>query len=308
MYSINVLVICYKQEKLIGRALDSVLCQKDWGLKNIIVCDDCSPDGTWDVIQSYKQRYPDIIIPYRNEHNLGIYGNNEKLFSLRGEADLYTNLSGDDAICDGWFKAVQESLEKRKINLNGIAATICSDYKIIRPNGTSITNHSNRLVEKKGIDIISLKMRNLLSSRATLYSDSSARRFEPVELSQGLGVAEAMADLRNYRYSDQYYYVPFAATIYYTHVGISTRLNSEQYYRERIAQFLWVKRELKLDNKALLYQDYRIASSEFYINPSLKSFCHARRLFWKAFDRYTFYDTAFVLNILAWLRGVKKLL
>ena len=75
MYSINVLILCYKQERIIGRAIESALCQKEWGLKNIIIQDDCSPDGTWEVLQEYARKYPDIVKPYRNEHNLGIYGN-----------------------------------------------------------------------------------------------------------------------------------------------------------------------------------------------------------------------------------------
>ena len=38
--SITVLVICYKQQEVIKRALDSILCQKEFGLKKIVVCDE----------------------------------------------------------------------------------------------------------------------------------------------------------------------------------------------------------------------------------------------------------------------------
>ena len=220
MYSINVLVITYKQENLIGRALDSVLCQKDWGLKHIIVQDDCSPDGTWDVVLEYKKKYPDIIVPYRNEHNLGIYGNWQQLHDNRGEADLYCNLSGDDAFCDGWFEAVQKNLEQRNIQLRGVAAVISSDYKVVRPNGISLVIKNNRLLEHKNIDPISLKARDVIYARSTIETASLMERYKPIDLTKGLGVAEEIADIRKFIHADKFYYVPFVATIYYSHIGV----------------------------------------------------------------------------------------
>ena len=112
---INVLIITYKQEDVIGRALDSVLCQKEFGLNKIIVCDDCSPDNNWGIIQQYAQRYPEIIEAYRNETNLGIYGNSEKVVSLKGVADFYYMMSGDDALCDGWFIEIQKYIINNRI-------------------------------------------------------------------------------------------------------------------------------------------------------------------------------------------------
>lgn len=40
---------------------------------NIIVCDDCSPDGTWDIIQSDKEKYPEYFIIHKKLSNKGIY-------------------------------------------------------------------------------------------------------------------------------------------------------------------------------------------------------------------------------------------
>ena len=289
MYSINVLIICYKQENLIGRALDSVLCQKEWGLKNIIVQDDCSPDKTWDVILEYKDRYPDIIIPYRNEKNLGIYGNFSALEKNRGEANIYCTLSGDDAFCNGWFKAVQESLEKRKIELHGVAATICSDIKITRPNGISIINRNGRLVEKVD-DVLSMKSRLVVSSRSTMTTADAFDRYEPIITNKGLGIAEESECTRKFQHSDKFYYVPYIATIYYTHVGVSTRLSGEMYYNERKLSYQWMKDYYPLDKKALQYKDYQIAQCDFMINPSLKNYFHMIGLYWIAFDRYTLKD------------------
>lgn len=306
MYSINVLIVAYGQENIIGRAIESVIAQKDWGLKNIIIQDDCSPDNNWKVIQDYQEKYPDYIIAYRNERNLGIYGNYDSLITKRGEADLFYILEGDDAICDGWFKAIQESLQKRNIELKNQAVTICSDYKLIRPSGISVTAKSNRLVEKDGVDPVSLKARNVVSVRSTLATSKVYERYKPVDLTKGLGIAEEMADLRIFQNADKFYYVPFIATIYYTHIGISTRLKGEKYIKERIVQYEWLK-TLSLDERALAFQDYRIAQGKYMINPTWKKLWDMLKLYCKAFDQYTLVGEQKYLHAIAWCRMIKML-
>ena len=47
---ISVLMITYNQEKIVRRALDSLIAQKDY-LYEICINDDCSTDNTFQVIQ-----------------------------------------------------------------------------------------------------------------------------------------------------------------------------------------------------------------------------------------------------------------
>lgn len=307
MYSITVLIVTYKQENLIGRAIESVLAQKEWGLKHIIVQDDCSPDNNWSVIQDYQTKYPDFIIAYRNEKNLGIYGNYDSLISKRGDADLFYILEGDDAICDGWFRAVQENLQKRNINLKDQAATVFSDYRIVRPNGFSIVAKSQKLVEYKGVNHVSLKARSVISGRSTLATSLVFDRYKPVVLDKGLGIAEEMADIRLFQCTDNYYYVPFVATIYYTHVGVSTKLTGDEYYKERKAQYEWLK-TLPLDEKAKAYQDYRISQCVYLIDTNWGNFRKMLSAYWKAFDKYTLKSEQKYLQAISWLRMVRQLI
>ena len=53
---INVLVVTYNQENVIGRCLESILCQKVFGLNKIIICDDHSTDNNWLIINAYKEK------------------------------------------------------------------------------------------------------------------------------------------------------------------------------------------------------------------------------------------------------------
>ena len=71
----SIVVITYNQEKSLPVTLDSLLAQKTSFPFEIVVGDDCSKDGTREVLADYARRYPEIIRPIYNEHNLGILGN-----------------------------------------------------------------------------------------------------------------------------------------------------------------------------------------------------------------------------------------
>jgi glycosyltransferase involved in cell wall biosynthesis len=91
---VSVFVIAYNQEKFIGPALESVLNQTYENIE-IVVGDDCSTDSTWEVISEYKSKYPEKIVAFRNERNLGITENsNEVLKRCRGK--YVAHMGGDD--------------------------------------------------------------------------------------------------------------------------------------------------------------------------------------------------------------------
>jgi len=75
------------------------------------VCDDCSTDGTFALLQAYKELLPSKIFIYRNEINLGYSANFEKAIGLC-TGDLIF-LSDQDDI---WFKNKIECIERYFIN------------------------------------------------------------------------------------------------------------------------------------------------------------------------------------------------
>ena len=52
---ISVIVPVYDVEKYLSKCLDSLLAQT-WRNLEIIVVDDVSPDGSWDIMQDYAAR------------------------------------------------------------------------------------------------------------------------------------------------------------------------------------------------------------------------------------------------------------
>ena len=111
---ITVLIISYKQENLIKRAIDSLLQQKDY-LYEICVSDDCSPDNTWEVLQEYSRQNPGLFKLHQNNPNVGIFENIEYSWTMPS-GDLVYQLSGDDECPDGWFKSVVELIQKENID------------------------------------------------------------------------------------------------------------------------------------------------------------------------------------------------
>ena len=71
----SVCVITYNQENYISQTLDSILSQEHNYSYEIVIGDDCSTDGTRQVIERYVQKYPSIIKPLYNEKNLGLIKN-----------------------------------------------------------------------------------------------------------------------------------------------------------------------------------------------------------------------------------------
>ena len=91
----SITVLTYNQEHSLPVTLDSLLAQKTSFPFEIVVADDCSKDGTRDVIADYARRYPDIIQPIYNERNLGILGNYySTLRQCRGK--YISGCAGDD--------------------------------------------------------------------------------------------------------------------------------------------------------------------------------------------------------------------
>ena len=68
---VSILLVTYNHVKFIGQALDSILMQKTEYDYVIHVLEDCSTDGTQDVIMRYVREHPGVVKPFFNAINLG---------------------------------------------------------------------------------------------------------------------------------------------------------------------------------------------------------------------------------------------
>ena len=86
-------MIAYNQGHFIRRAIEGILEQKTNFNFELVIGDDCSTDGTTQIIESYAKAYPRIIRHIVRKENLGAKCNAE---------DLNKFLSGKYvALCEG---------------------------------------------------------------------------------------------------------------------------------------------------------------------------------------------------------------
>ncbi len=93
---VSVCIPCYNNARYLPQAIESVLGQ-NYNDFELLIIDDCSADGSREVIAEYAARDSRIVF-LRNERNLGMVGNwNRCIREARGEYIKY--VFGDDLLC-----------------------------------------------------------------------------------------------------------------------------------------------------------------------------------------------------------------
>ncbi len=98
---LSVILPIYNEEKTIAFALESIIYQRVNFEYEIIVCDDCSTDGTAAIVKEYQKSFP-FIKYYKNEKNLG----NAKTFynALKIASGKYFQVLDGDDFFSNWHK------------------------------------------------------------------------------------------------------------------------------------------------------------------------------------------------------------
>ncbi len=125
---ISLAVTTYNGETYLQELLDSLSSQEIENME-ILVCDDCSTDGSWDILKKHAEKDKRFRI-YRNEGNLGFVKNFEKVLSLC-TGDFIALADQDDI----W----KENKIKTLIDRMGDRALIHSDADVIDETGNVIS-------------------------------------------------------------------------------------------------------------------------------------------------------------------------
>jgi len=93
---VSIMIPTYNQVDFISDAILSALSQ-DYPNKEIIVCDDCSTDGTYDHV---KKEFPDKVKIFKNAENLGRVNNYQHILNNLSTGEYAINVDGDDMLLD----------------------------------------------------------------------------------------------------------------------------------------------------------------------------------------------------------------
>jgi glycosyltransferase involved in cell wall biosynthesis len=99
MATISVMILTYNHAPYLAQAIESVLKQETTHALDIFIMEDCSTDGTQDIVRQYIQKYPDRVRARMHKKNIGgrkgvqqaVY---EGFMQLNG--DYCAILEGDD--------------------------------------------------------------------------------------------------------------------------------------------------------------------------------------------------------------------
>lgn len=96
---VSICSITYNHKPYIRQCLDSLLLQKTNFIYEIIINDDCSTDGTTEIIKEYASKYPNLIHPIfhdENQYSKGVRGMFAKFCFPQARGKYIAMCEGDD--------------------------------------------------------------------------------------------------------------------------------------------------------------------------------------------------------------------
>ena len=102
---VSICCVTYNQASYIRQCLEGFLMQKTIFNYEILVHDDCSTDGTTEIVREYAEKYPDLIIPIYQVVNQYQQGNTSILKSFvypKARGKYYAICEGDDYWIDSY--------------------------------------------------------------------------------------------------------------------------------------------------------------------------------------------------------------
>lgn len=261
----SALSITYNQEQYVRQMIESVMSQSILPYE-FIISDDCSTDNTWNIIQEYKQKFPEIIKAYHHEKNLGLYKNlNFALSQVTG--DILCTLGGDDFFEKDLFKNLTNTIEKEQIDVKNETFIIVTNTAHYYPNGKITIWNNYRLKDK---DIFKEQLRGGVSLRWIGYSTKLLPyMIAPEDI--GLG-ADWYRNAILYYHCPKYYFADFVSTYYRVGVGVTSKFKVKDFAEQgkSVILFFIEKHKDKLSKSDLRFLGYSKTVNDYYLSGSIR--------------------------------------
>lgn len=113
---VSICVVTYNQEKYIAQCLQSIVEQETNFDFEIIVGDDCSTDGTRDILNEFNNKYPGVFKLHLHSKNIGPY-KNFQLVHREAIGEYIAHVDGDDYCLPGKLQ-MQSNVLDREVECN----------------------------------------------------------------------------------------------------------------------------------------------------------------------------------------------
>lgn len=112
---VNIFMVAYNHEPYIAQAIESVLVQKTNFDYQLVIGEDCSTDGTRDIVKKYADKYPNKIKAILNSKNIGAMPNADQVFKAC-TGKYIAMLEGDDYWTDPYKLQKQVDFLERNMD------------------------------------------------------------------------------------------------------------------------------------------------------------------------------------------------
>lgn len=268
MVRISVFIVSYNQEAYIAEAIESVLSQSVRPYE-IVISDDCSKDRTWEIIQSYQARYPELIRAYRNEPNVGIFRNfNETTRKTTG--NLVTCVAGDDFIKPGYFEHVCRCVEENRLDPDRDSFILVPNVISLFSNGLE-TRHSNLPYRDK--NLLSCRLRGLIDDRYGVVSRVSLEHTDGFIENIGLH-GDFVWCFERFIQTDRILFMDGYYPVYRQGVGIVSRTKEKDAARSllKAIDILLEKYGDRFNGRDRLYIGYMRAKSRYILDKTWRNY------------------------------------
>lgn len=157
---VSISCITYNHASYIRECLDSFLMQKTTFPFEILINDDCSTDGTKEIIEEYAAKYPDIIFPMfqtENQYSKGIRGMMARFNFPRSRGKYLALCEGDDYWTDSY--KLQKQVDFLEAN---------KDYNLVGHHAVNSYQKKLGIFEKDTFIFDEIYYRNLRIPTASL--------------------------------------------------------------------------------------------------------------------------------------------
>ena len=152
---VSVSCITYNHAPYIRACLDGFLMQKTSFVFEILIHDDCSTDGTREIIEEYSKKYPDIIFPIfqtENQYSKGVRGMMARFNFPRSRGKYIALCEGDDYWSDPY--KLQRQVDFLEANTD---FSICfHNMKILNESNPSAIEFTNSKDQESVSSILDL--------------------------------------------------------------------------------------------------------------------------------------------------------
>jgi glycosyltransferase involved in cell wall biosynthesis len=149
----SICIPVYNMVDTIGLSIQSVMQQTcgDWEL---IIVDDCSTDGTWELLQQEHAGHPKISL-HRNDQNLKQWGNLNRCLELVS-GEWLGFLPADDTYRQHALETIKGEVEKRENIILWMHAHLCHGEGIV-PNIVPVYNKVTEFTSESLAEMLYLK-------------------------------------------------------------------------------------------------------------------------------------------------------